>query len=75
MQLATLFDQPKALPTIPKVMQELIASFNDENLAAGYLVGRISTDQVLSAILLQLANSAYFQVPYTVATVSDAVSK
>lgn len=75
MKLETLFLQPKALPTIPKVMQELIASFNDDNASIGQLVQHISSDQVLSANLLRLANSAYFQVPYTVATVADAVAK
>ncbi|MEI8158930.1 MAG: HDOD domain-containing protein, partial [Burkholderiales bacterium] len=75
MNLETLFQQPKALPTIPKVMQELITSLNDENVAVARLVVLISADQVLSANVLRMANSAYFEVPYTVATVSDAVAK
>ena len=75
MNLETLFQQPKALPTIPKVMQELITSLNDDNVAVARLVVLISADQVLSANVLRMANSAYFEVPYTVATVSDAVAK
>ena len=75
MNLETLFRQPKALPTIPKVMQELITSFNDEDVAVARLVDLISADQVLSANVLRMANSAYFEVPYTVATVADAVVK
>jgi HD-like signal output (HDOD) protein len=75
MNLETLFQQPKALPTIPKVMQELITSLNDENVAVARLVALISSDQVLSANVLRMANSAYFEVPYTVATVADAVAK
>lgn len=73
--LNALFERPKALPTIPQVVQELICSFNDEEVTVDRLVRHISTDQVISARLLQLANSAYFQTPYTVATVSDAVKK
>jgi HD-like signal output (HDOD) protein len=75
MNLETLFQQPAALPTIPKVMQELITSFNDEDVAVARLVALISADQVLSANVLRMANSAYFEVPYTVATVADAVAK
>jgi putative nucleotidyltransferase with HDIG domain len=75
MQLEALFKQPQALPSIPKVMQELIASFNDEDVPVSHIVKHISSDQVLSAKMLKLANSAYFQVPYTVATVADAVTK
>jgi HD-like signal output (HDOD) protein len=75
MTIETLFSQSKALPTIPKIMQELITSFNDEDVAVARLVELISGDQVLSANVLRMANSAYFEVPYTVATVADAVAK
>ncbi len=75
MNLENLFQQPRALPTIPKVMQELITSFNDEDVAVARLVALISSDQVLSANVLRMANSAYFEVPYTVGTVTDAVAK
>jgi len=72
--LDALFAQPQALPTIPKVAQELIQGFNDEDVPVGDIIRRISADQVLSARLLRLANSAYYHVPRTVATVDDAVS-
>ena len=75
MNLETLFQRPKALPTIPYVMQELITSFNDEDVAVARLIALISADQVLSANVLRMANSAYFEVPYTVSTVADAVAK
>ena len=74
MKLDALFAQPDALPVIPRVMQELIASFNDEAVAAGTIAQHISSDQVVSAKLLQLANSPYYQVSKTVATVPDAVA-
>ncbi len=74
MQLDALFQQAQALPTIPKVAQELIQSFNDEDVAVGDIIRTISTDQVLSARLLRLANSAYYHVSRTVASVEDAVT-
>jgi len=75
MNLETLFQQPTALPTIAKVMQELIISLNDDDVEVAHLVALISADQVLSAHVLRMANSAYFEVPYTVGTVTDAVAK
>jgi putative nucleotidyltransferase with HDIG domain len=74
MQLDSLFQQAQALPTIPKVAQALIQSFNDEDVAVGDITRAIATDQVLSARLLRLANSAYYHVSRTVASVEDAVT-
>jgi HD-like signal output (HDOD) protein len=75
MHLEKLFLQPRALPAIPRVIQELIASFQDEGVAVKHLADLISTDQVITANLLRMANSAYFEVPCTIATVSDAVTR
>ena len=75
MNLETLFRQAHALPAIPEVMQQLMTEFNDEEVAVARLVTLVSSDQVLSANLLRMANSAYFEVPYTVSTVADAVGK
>ena len=75
MHLEKLFLQPRALPAIPRVMQELIASFQDEGVAVKHLADLISTDQVITANLLRMANSAYFEVPCTIATVTDAVTR
>jgi putative nucleotidyltransferase with HDIG domain len=74
MMLDVLFAQPDALPVIPRVMQELIASFNDEVVVTGTIAKLISSDPVLSAKLLQLANSPYYQVSNTISTVPDAVA-
>lgn len=74
MKFDVLFLQSQALPTIPKVVQELIQSFNDDDVPISQIVRSISTDQVLSARLLRLANSAYYHVSRTVATVDDAVA-
>jgi putative nucleotidyltransferase with HDIG domain len=74
MQLDALFQQAQALPTIPKVAQQLIQSFNDEDVAVSDIIRAIATDQVLSARLLRLANSAYYHVSRTVASVQDAVT-
>ncbi len=73
MQIQSLIDQPSKLPVIPKVTQQLIESFHSENINRHQITERISADPVLSAKLLRLANSAFFQMSRTVGTVEDAL--
>lgn len=73
MNFDALFQQPAALPSIPKVVQEVIDSFNDEDVAIEEISRKLSADQVLSAKLLRLANSSYYHVSRSVGTVDDAV--
>jgi HD-like signal output (HDOD) protein len=73
MRIDELLDQPRHLPTIPKVVQQLIESFGDEDVPADQIARQIATDPVMSAKLLRLANSAFFNVSRTVATVSEAL--
>jgi HD-like signal output (HDOD) protein len=73
MTLEALLQNPNALPTAPKVLAELISSFNNTTVAVNEISHKISADPVLSAKLLRLANSAYYHVPRTVGTVDDAV--
>jgi HD-like signal output (HDOD) protein len=68
-----LFVEAKSLPVVDRVVQELIASFSNEDVSADYIVSRIVSDPVLSAKLLRRANSAYFKVTRQVATVFDAM--
>lgn len=73
MKLEDLFKQPQALPAIPKIVHELIDSFNNESIVIEEITDKLSKDPVLSARLLRLANSAYYHVSRTVGTVDDAV--
>ncbi len=73
MKLEELFKQPQALPAMPKIVHELIDSFNNESILIEEITDKISQDPVLSARLLRLANSAYYHVSRTVGTVDDAV--
>lgn len=73
MSIAALFDNPQALPTIPKVAQELIQSFSRDDVAVDEIARHLSADPVLSAKTLRLANSAYFHVSRQVASVDDAI--
>jgi HD-like signal output (HDOD) protein len=73
MKIEALFQQPNALPSVPKVVQELISSFNDEHVSMDTIASKLAADPVLSAKLLRLANSAYYHVSRSVSTVNDAV--
>lgn len=73
MSIEALFQHPTPLPAAPKVVQELISSFNDENVSADDIAKKLAADPVLSAKLLRLANSAYYRVSRSVSTVNNAV--
>lgn len=73
MNFDALFQQQNALPTIPKVVQELIDSFNNDNVSIEEIAKKLAADQVLSAKLLRLANSSYYHASRSVGTVDDAV--
>ena len=74
MQLEELFQQPQALPAVPKIVHELIESFNEEDVSIESIARKIAADPVLSARLLRLANSAYYHVSRTIGTVPEAIA-
>ena len=74
MKLDALFKQPQALPAIPKIVHELIASFNDDSVSVDDIAKKLAADPVLSARLLRLANSAYYHVSRSIGTVNEALS-
>jgi putative nucleotidyltransferase with HDIG domain len=74
MQLEQLFKQPQALPAVPKIVHELIDSFNSDSVSIDDIAKKLAADPVLSARLLRLANSAYYHVSRTVGTVNEALS-
>ncbi|MDO8177139.1 MAG: HDOD domain-containing protein [Undibacterium sp.] len=73
MNFDTLFQQQNALPSIPKVVQEVIDSFNNDSVSIDEIARKLAADQVLSAKLLRLANSSYYHSERNIGTVDDAV--
>jgi HD-like signal output (HDOD) protein len=73
MTLEALLQNPNALPTAPKVVDELISSFDNPDVAVEEIATKLSLDPVLSAKLLRLANSAYYHVSRRIGNVEDAV--
>ena len=73
MTLEALLQMPNTLPTAPRVVDELITSFMYPNVSVDEIARTLSSDPVLSAKLLRLANSAYYHVSRSIGTVDDAV--
>lgn len=63
----------KALPALPTVVCELLASFGKEEMDIGHLSRQISWDQALTARLLRVANSSFYGMQSRVASINDAV--
>jgi len=61
------------LPAMPAVIQKIIASFNNENLDSKALAEMISRDQGLSAKILRVANSPFYGLSRTIASMQEAV--
>ena len=61
------------LPSIPKVVQELIASFNNQNISSMQISEILSNDQALTAKVLRMANSVRYGGHRKVGSVKDAV--
>lgn len=62
------------LPTIPGVVQRLIAALRDPDVDARKIGEALSRDPVLSAKVLRVANSAYFGGQRTMASIDAAVA-
>lgn len=73
MTLEALLQNPNALPTAPKVVEELICSFEKPDVSLDEIARILSLDPVLSAKLLRLANSAYYHVSRRIGNVEDAI--
>ena len=75
MNLTALFEQTRALPAVPKVLQALLTSFNNSTLRTDELAQLITSDPVICARLLRLANSARYHTPQVVNTAYQAVQR
>ena len=73
MTIEALFSEPTNLPNIPKVIRTLIEQFNNSDSSADDISKNIQMDQVLSAKIMRLANSARYGVGRKVVSIDSAV--
>jgi HD-like signal output (HDOD) protein len=71
--LDELFAENHSLPTMPKVVRDLIDVLRNENVPLSEVARKIDVDQVLTAKMLRLANSPYYGFRRKIATVEDAI--
>lgn len=61
------------LPTVPKVVRELLATFDRNDATIESISTLIGSDPLISAKVLRLANSPFYRRPRGVASISEAV--
>lgn len=72
--LEKLFANLPKLPSMPKVVQELVASLVKEDIDIGTLVDKVKQDQSLSARVLQMANSSAYGSSQKIGSIDRAVT-
>lgn len=73
MSESTLISRLNELPRIEQVLQELLEMVNKDDIDFVALADKMAQDQVLSARLLRMANSAYFGSSKTISSINDAI--
>lgn len=73
MRLQDLLKAPQALPVVPEVAAQLIATFEDDDVGLSDIADIVEREPVLVAKVLRQANSAYFRLLRPVGTVRDAL--
>ena len=62
------------LPSLPTIFHQINEAINDPKCSATHIANIISKDQSLSARLLQLVNSAFYNFPSKIDTISRSVA-
>jgi len=72
MDLHQLINNAQNLPKIPKVVQELIESFNNDKVNTHEIAEKLSKDQAMTAKVLRMANSSKYGGHRQIGSVNDA---
>jgi len=73
MQITALLANVDRLPSLPKVLRELVIAFDKPNADVAQIVSLIGSDPALAAKVLKVANSAFFRRARTIASLKEAV--
>ena len=68
-----VFARLHQLPSLPAVIDKIMASFTNENLDSNALSEMVASDQGLSARVLRVANSPFYGLSRSAASIQDAV--
>lgn len=70
---AALLERIDDLPRLPKAISELLDAVNDESSTIRDIADKVSQDQLVTARVLRMANSAYFGRSREVSSLDEAV--
>lgn len=73
MTLDELFAADASLPTVPKVVSDLIEMLRDDEVSFAAVAHRIELDQVLAAKVLQMVNSPFFGLRRKISSIQGAI--
>jgi HD-like signal output (HDOD) protein len=73
MTLDELFANDESLPTVPKVVADLIEMLRDDDVPFAAIAHRIELDQVLAARVLQMVNSPFFGLRRKISSIQGAI--
>ncbi|WP_077003061.1 HDOD domain-containing protein [Variovorax sp. KK3] len=71
--LDQLFAENHTLPTVPKVVRDLIEVLANENASLSQVARKIEADTVLTARMLRLANSPFYGLRRKVSSMEEAI--
>ena len=74
MELETLLAQPRALPSIPAAVSDLITELNKDDPDLRRIGHLLASDPALTTRALRLANSSFFNLQRQVSSVQEAAS-
>ena len=72
--LEQVVSKVRDLPTLPLIVTELIATFDQADVSTGELAAKVSKDQALTAKTLRLANSSFYGLQCKVRTIDQAIA-
>ena len=73
MNETALISRLNELPRLKQVLQELLEMVNQDDVDFGELSEKMTQDQILSARLLRMANSAHFGGGKSISSINDAI--
>lgn len=73
MSMDLIFSKIKQLPVIPKLLHELMQDFSNDNSRIEDIAKKIAMDQVISAKVLKMANSAAYRRGVEITSIEQAV--
>ncbi|MDD2833407.1 MAG: HDOD domain-containing protein [Methylotenera sp.] len=68
------FDAIEHLPALPKVVQDVMQMLANEDVDINALAKVVQRDAVISAKVLQMANSSFYGATRTIKTIDDAIA-